>query len=88
MHLANRAVNLMMGQIGEGTKQGAQSTSRKIWSSQPGAIRQYNMSGSFYKGYKLYSDDAMVVEGNEKAMVEDTPSTDWRELNRQGSGTN
>lgn len=77
-NLSDAAVNVVMGQIWEGTRQ--ESTSRRsIWASQPGAIRKYNANGSFLRGYKLYSDDAMVVSGTEKQMIEDTPDTLWRE---------
>lgn len=77
-NLGDAAVNVVMGQVWEGTRQ--ESTSeRSIWASQPGAVRKYNANGSFLRGYKLYSDDAMVVSGPERQMIDDTPDVLWRE---------
>lgn len=72
---ADTAVNLVMGQIWNGTKQvGGQ---RKIWASQPGAIRKYNGDGSFHSGYRLYSSSSMKVTGAESQMIADSPPNDW-----------
>ena len=77
-NLANAAINISMGQIWEGTKQDTGNSGREIWASQPGAIRKYSNNGAFFKGYKLYSDDAMVVTGQEKDMAIDFPDTEWQ----------
>ena len=61
--LADSAVNIVMGQIADGThttKQGASSQSL-VWMSQPGLIRTYGTGGTPYRFYKLYSSDDMVV---------------------------
>ena len=77
-NLANAAINLAIGQVWEGTKQETGNSGREIWASQPGAIRKYSNNGAFFKGYKLYSDDAMVVTGQERDMANDFPDTEWQ----------
>lgn len=85
-NLADSAVNLVMAQIWEGTKQDTGTTGREISASQPGAIRKYKNDGSFLRGYKLYSDDEMIVSSNEKQGMIDkdandlaaTGANDWR----------
>ncbi len=74
--LADSAVSLVMGQIWDATTQ-APGQPRTIWSSQPGAIREYGMNGAFQTGYKLYSTDTMVVAGTEATMIADVPAPDW-----------
>ena len=62
--LADSAVNIVMGQIADGThtaKQGA-PTESLVWMSQPGLIRTYGTDGAPYRVYKLYSSDDMVVQ--------------------------
>lgn len=67
--VAEEAVNMVIRQIREAT-----SDPERAWASQPGAIRTWNDSGNFEAGYKLYSDDDMVLDeggsGAEKALVE------------------
>ncbi len=63
-HLADTAVNIVMGQIADGThtaKQGRPDESL-VWMSQPGLIRTYDTSGTPYRFYKLYSSGDMVVQ--------------------------
>jgi hypothetical protein len=74
--LADTAVNLAMAQIWEGSKQESGNPGREIWASQPGAIRKYKNDGSFYKGYKLYSDDKMIVTSNEQQEMITADSAD------------
>lgn len=65
--LADCAVNLSILQVKEAT-----SSSELLWASQPGAIRNYTDAGKFAAGYKLYSDDEMVVHEDEiKFATED-----------------
>ena len=55
--LADTAVNVVRGQIADGThtaKQGAPDESL-VWTSQPGLIRTYGIDGAPYRFYKLYS---------------------------------
>ncbi|MEM7698763.1 MAG: Verru_Chthon cassette protein A, partial [Verrucomicrobiota bacterium] len=58
--LSQQAVNFAISQVRTAT--GDQT---RVWASQPGAIRTYNADGDFDAGYKLYSDDRMVVSGEE-----------------------
>ncbi len=72
--VAESAVNLVIAQIREATAQ-----SNRLWASQPGAIRTWSASGAdkFDVGYKLYSDDQMVVKGgSEQAFA----TKDFEEL--------
>ena len=62
--LADAAVNVVRGQIADGThtaKQGAPDESL-VWTSQPGLIRTYGTDGAPYRFYKLYSSADMVLE--------------------------
>ena len=86
--LADMAVNIVMGQLWDGTNHsttttgGSVATSNAIWASQPGAIRKYTPDGKFYAGYKLYSSDKMLVGTGqqESAMASDSPDTTWKTL--------
>lgn len=71
--LSESAVNLVIGQIREATEE-----KDRLWISQPGGLRQYDDSGLFAKGFKLYSDDQMVVSEDEFAFAFD----DFGELNK------
>lgn len=75
---AEQAVNLVIRQIREAT--GSSSSGSKAseigWASQPGAIRTWGSDGKFNKGFKLYSDETMVVSASEKNLAED----DFKEL--------
>jgi uncharacterized protein (TIGR02600 family) len=73
--LADSAVNIVMAQIWDGTRRTA--TNPSIWASQPGAIRKYNMDGTFNAGYRLYSSPDMQVTGGEAQMLGDAPAPDW-----------
>lgn len=59
--VAESAVNLVIAQIREATSQ-----RNHLWAAQPGAIRLWDDSGKFVKGYKLYSDDRMVSTVSER----------------------
>jgi uncharacterized protein (TIGR02600 family) len=56
--LAESTLNVVIGQIQEATQR-----PNEAWVSQPGLIRTYNTSGTAVKAYKLYSSDALVVDG-------------------------
>jgi uncharacterized protein (TIGR02600 family) len=77
-NLADAAINVAMGQIWEGARQEGANGETTLWASQPGAIRKYNNNGSFLRGYKLYTDDQMIVEGNEELMIQDHPDATWQ----------
>ncbi len=71
--LADLSVNLVMGQIWEGTKQDKDNSGIEFWASQPGAVRKYSQNGNFFAGYRLYSSATMVVKSDdEKDMIEDS----------------
>ncbi len=73
--LADMAVNVVMAQIWDGTQRTASNPA--IWASQPGAIRRYNLNGTFNSGYKLYSSSQMRVSGAENGMVNDNAPASW-----------
>lgn len=54
--VGEQAVNMVIAQIREATDQGTLPT---VWSSQPGAIKAWDISGKEKFAYKLYSDDKM-----------------------------
>lgn len=64
--MADSVVKLAIGQLREAT-----SDPDLIWVSQPGGIRTYSRDGEFHRGYKLYSDDLMVIPGDEKRFAEE-----------------
>ncbi|MDB6118168.1 MAG: Verru Chthon cassette protein [Verrucomicrobiaceae bacterium] len=87
-HLADSAVNMVIGQIqaaatGAGlpaSGSGAAPVGSTIWASQPGAVRVYNSSGKFELGRTLYSSKTMVWPGGiigEKKMAMEAPSPVW-----------
>ena len=65
LQLADSAVQLVMGQIREGTSQGSYTA----WASQPGLIRTYGTGSAASTTplafYKLYSSHNMVVGGDQ-----------------------
>ncbi len=77
--LADSAVNIVMAQIWDGTQRTAALPA--IWASQPGAIRRYNLDGTFQAGYRLYSSNQMQVQNAEIQMIGDAPPADWTAQN-------
>jgi uncharacterized protein (TIGR02600 family) len=77
--LADSSVNIVMGQIQKGSIQSA--AARTIHATQPGAIRKYNLDGSFAAGYKLYSDSRMEVVqpgfAGESVFTGSPPPANW-----------
>lgn len=69
--LAEVATNLVISQLRSGTV-GKSET----WASQPGAIRKYAENGDFLAGYKLFSDDDMII-AKEKEFLDDLPPKNW-----------
>ena len=88
-HLAESAVNIVIGQIqsaatGVGAPTaptGPAALGTTIWASQPGAVRVYNSAGAFIIGRTLYSSSQMVwnVGGTlgEQQMAQNTPAAAW-----------
>ncbi len=88
-HLADSAVNIVIGQIqaaatGAGTSSsatGPASLGATIWASQPGAVRVYSNTGDFILGRTLYSSSTMVWPGGsmdgERTMASAAPSAAW-----------
>ncbi|MBX7211639.1 MAG: Verru_Chthon cassette protein A [Verrucomicrobiaceae bacterium] len=77
---ADTAVNVTIGQIRSATILSTTPSAARIWASQPGAIRVYRQNGTFWEGFKLYSDSQMVVQGtpNGDALIsQDTPDSNW-----------
>jgi hypothetical protein len=83
--LADSAVNVVMGQIREGT-----AMEGGAWASQPGMIRVYGTAGTtpaaaltpsdkLHSLYKLYSSEQLLVSGTdlEKAENVNETFTDW-----------
>ena len=83
--IAEEAVNIVVRQIRMATAgEPGEARSTSIgWASQPGAIRTWDENGAFYKGYKLYSDSEMVINGNEQSLADD----DFQELGNWDSKT-
>lgn len=74
--LADTAMNSVIAQIREAT-----SGTSTAWASQPGAIRCYDATGAFAKGYKLYTSETMVETTSEANMAtEDLPPANWASL--------
>ncbi len=71
--LSEVATNLVISQLRSGTV-GKSET----WASQPGAIRKYDSRGDFLAGYKLFSDDDMIID-DEKEFLEDLPPGNWQQ---------
>ena len=82
-NLSDTAINLVIGQLRKATAEGD-----RVWASQPGAIRTWDMTGDFDTGYKLFSSRRMEVPaGEESALVNEdfTRLAAWeRELWRYG----
>jgi len=76
--LSDSAINLVIAQIREATlgfirddADGSLDTSERLgWASQPGMIRTFDDQGNGYKHFKLYSDDAMIVD--DSGLIADT----------------
>jgi uncharacterized protein (TIGR02600 family) len=67
--LADSAANIVIGQIRDATADG-----ELAWASQPGAIRTFDTSGRFVRGYKLYSSSIMVEDQESDLADEDYES--------------
>ncbi|XHR28893.1 MAG: Verru_Chthon cassette protein A [Chthoniobacteraceae bacterium] len=78
-HLAETAVNLVLTQINNATKEGIGTGQWISWASQPGMIRTYNSSGALSNAYKLYSWDNLVEAGTAFNPVSgaEVPSATW-----------
>ena len=73
------AVNVVIGQLRSATVDSANPAAARVWASQPGALRVYNVDGSFFRGHKLYSDSTMIVSGSngDSVMSGDAPDGNW-----------
>jgi len=76
--LANSTVDIVMGQIRDGTK-GVDAAGKTLaWASQPGMIRTYNVRGQADGYYKLYSWAGMAGSGPfDPSKASETPPADW-----------
>ena len=75
--LTDTVVNLAIAQVRSAT-----NDPEKLWTSQPGGIRNYDRKGKFVEGYKLYSDDLMLIRGDEQQFAFEDAS----ELSRNWHG--
>lgn len=75
--VAEQAVNLVIRQIREAT-----SDTKIGWASQPGVLRTWDSNGNFSAGYKLYSDDEMVVSGTSGGDEKTLATSDYEDLTR------
>lgn len=84
--LANSAVNVVIAQIADATKgvDPANTSSKLCWASQPGMIRTFDTSANLKYAYKLYSSDAMVVEGSKYNITTDVPPDNWNDSSNAG----
>lgn len=57
---ADAAVNVVLGQLGAAT---TQDDATKVWTSQPGLLRQFDNQGNQTQVFKLYSSDKMISTG-------------------------
>lgn len=57
---ADAAVNVVLGQLGAAT---TQDDATKVWTSQPGLLRQFDNQGHQTQIFKLYSSDKMIETG-------------------------
>ena len=78
--MADRAINLVQGEINEATSLGITNS----WASQPGAIRTYDNTGALHEIYKLYSAQTLTTNAasgmnttNTTAGSNDMPPTSW-----------
>ncbi len=69
--LAQTAVNIVIHQI-----RSASSEKNVAWASQPGMIRTWDQNG-FKAGYKLYSDDEMLLERESEVFDDFKDLRDW-----------
>ena len=87
--LADSAVNVVMSQItdatvGQDPNNSDPTTGTLCWASQPGMIRNYDVSGLPKNFYKLYSSDSMVVPGSGFSTATDLPPSDWNSAANAG----
>lgn len=71
--VAEQAVNMVIAQIREATT----VDTKKLWTSQPGAIRVFEDSADTGVLYKLYSDDNMVDASGMEASRDFSDLADW-----------
>jgi uncharacterized protein (TIGR02600 family) len=57
---ADAAVNVVLGQLGAAT---TVDDATKVWTSQPGLLRQFDSQGNQTQIFKLYSSDKMIETG-------------------------
>lgn len=79
--LAQAAIDLAIAQLREGTTSkdsGEGNREGRIWASQPGAIRTFELDGSPGEVFKLYSDEDMMVAGASfDAAVDMQEAANW-----------
>ena len=75
--LSKTAIDLVMHQIRTAT-----SDPRVTWANQPGMIRTWDEDG-FDMGFKLYSDDEMVISDEGKLDEDSTELANWQSLEAQ-----
>lgn len=75
---ADAAVNMVIGQIREGTTFEGASQVLQPWSSQPGAIRSFDLYGNLVRIFKLYSSDQMEDGSTAQAVNRDV-ERNWNE---------
>lgn len=71
--VAEQAVNMVISQIREATT----VDTKKLWASQPGAIRVFEGTATTGVLYKLYSDDNMVDSGGTEASQDFGDLAQW-----------
>lgn len=88
--LVNSSVNIVMGQV----RQATTASPTNCWTSQPGLIRTFNVSGAADQSYKLYSSDVMQVNGALDPLAEAAALAQWAQqtavytdLNQPSSGS-
>lgn len=80
-NLADVALSVVTSQLRKGSGQDPTATTKKIWTSQPGLVRKYALSGELENAYKLYSSSQMILGGgvaNEQKIIKDVPPRDWQ----------
>ena len=77
-HLSGMAVNKVIGQINQATKEGTATTPRS-WASQPGMVRTFS-GNQTSNVYKLYSWDNMLESGSgfNPSDAAQVPTSDWK----------
>lgn len=68
--LSQTAVNIVMHQIRSAT-----DTAGVAWASQPGMVRTWSSAG--FRGFKLYSDDHMVLNDKSEVDVDELEMRQW-----------